>query len=165
SKKLGESVKADESQSSLQLTLERPAVRKAIAPFVRALGSIVDSKSDVIGFAVVVNGKVISADVFASRDLFRKLYPRLLEGSALEAFIESDSATAASASEADVRAFLREAEGAIATDEPTTARVAVQTRQGKETTLQESCDRSRKNVVLHRSYVRRRRGWRSHDAG
>src|SRR5262249_22771701 len=48
SKKLGESVQADESKSSLQLTLERPAVRKAIAPFVQALGSIVDGKSDVI---------------------------------------------------------------------------------------------------------------------
>jgi hypothetical protein len=155
SKKLGESAQADESKSSLQLTLERPAVRKAIEPFVRALGPVVETKGDVIGFVVAVNGRVILADVYASRDLFRKLWPKLLEGAAVEAFIESDSATAAMASESDVRAFLLEAEGAAPKDEATNERTCVQTRQGKETMLQESCDRSRKNLVLHRSFMRR----------
>src|SRR5262249_42866785 len=75
SKKLGEPVQADESKSSLQLTLENQKVRGAVAPYVNALGELLDRKSDVIGFVVVVNGRIHSADVFASRDLFRKLYP------------------------------------------------------------------------------------------
>jgi hypothetical protein len=86
SKKLGEQVKATDSTSSLQLTLESPAVRNAIAPYL-ALGSIVDKQNDVVGYVAVVNGKVVSADVYASRPLFRKLWPKLLEGSAVEAFI------------------------------------------------------------------------------
>src|SRR5262249_47622101 len=125
SKKLGESVQAEESKSSLQLTLEKPAVRKALAPYLRALGAILEGKGDVIGFVVAVNGRVISADVFASRDLFRKLYPRLLEGSAIEAFLESGSGTAAVSEEA-VRAFLEEAEGLKPIDDATTERTYVQ---------------------------------------
>jgi len=156
SKKLGESVQADESKSSLQLTLEKPKVRGAIAPYVSALGALPENKGDVIGFVVVVNGRIHSADVFASRALFRKLYPRLLEGSAIEAFIESESGkTFPAVSEKDVRAFLAEVESLEPTDEATTERTYVQTRQTKETTLQESCDRSRNKLVLHRSFLRR----------
>jgi hypothetical protein len=156
SKKLGEPVQAEASKSSLQLTLENPKVRGAIAPYVSALSALLEKRDDVIGLVVVVNGRIHSADVFASRDLFRKLYPRLLEGSAIEAFIESESGkTFAAVSEKDVRAFLADAESQEPTDEAATDRTYVQTRQTKDTTLQESCDRSRNNLVLHRSFVRR----------
>ena len=42
----------------------------------------------VIGYAFAINGKVNSADVYASHELFQKLWPKLLESSAVEAFSE-----------------------------------------------------------------------------
>ncbi len=156
SKKLGSSVKADASGSSLQLTLENPAVVEAIARY-QTLRPIADQHDDAIGYVAVVNGRVVSADVYASRALFHQLWPKLLDGSGLEAFIESDADRSADpANEDAVRAFLREAEEGKASGEAITGRTYVQVRTAKQTMLLESCDRSRDNLVLHRSFLTRR---------
>jgi hypothetical protein len=156
SKKLGVEVKAAASSSSLQLTLESPAVRSAIAPYL-AVGPIMDQHDDVIGFVAAVNGKVVSADVYASRSLFRKLWPILLEGSAVVAFIEADADhPTMPVDENAVRAFLREAENGKATGKAATNRTYVQVRNAERTMLLECCDRSRDNLVLHRSFLARR---------
>ena len=78
-------------------------LRAALAPYLHHLRPVIEGESDVIGMVVAVNGKVISADVFASRELFRKLWPRLLEGAALEAFLESDAQAGGAVREQDVR--------------------------------------------------------------
>jgi hypothetical protein len=123
SDKLDDSVKSKVSESSLQLTLESPAVRQAIAPYVRTLVPAPESHDDVIGYVAVINGRVLSGDVYASRSLFRKLWPKLLEGSAVEAFIEADPKRKFDpASELAVRAFLAEAEGGERRTEATTER-------------------------------------------
>jgi hypothetical protein len=154
--KLGGSVKAAASESSLQLTLESSAVREAIAPYLRTLGDAPDGKDDAIGYVAVINGRVHSADVSASRSLFRKLWPKLLEGSSVEAFIEADAGRKFDAAGEDaVRAFLAEAEGGAARGEATTERTYVLERKAGRTMLFESCDRSRANLVLHRSFLAR----------
>jgi len=154
SKKLGDSVKAEESMSSLQLTLESTAVRKAIEPYLKTLGSTPDGRSDVIGYVAVVNGQVLSADVYASRSLFRKLWPKLLESSAVEAFIEAAPDRKFDAAHEDaVRAFLTHAEGGEGHSEAVTERTYVLVRKAGQTMLFESCDRSRNNLVLHRSFL------------
>ena len=155
-KKLGTSVKADASASSLQLTLESPAVRDAVGPYTAALGSALEGRDDAIGFVAVVDGRVVSADVYASRALFRKLWPKLLDGAALEAFIGAEPGRAASSVTADaVKTFLTEVEGAKLTSDASTERTYVQVRQTDRATLVEYCDRSRANLVLHRSFLTR----------
>src|SRR5262249_45885377 len=42
-------------------------------------------RKNVIGYAVAINGKVNNADVFASAALFKKLWPKLLFASSVEA--------------------------------------------------------------------------------
>jgi len=155
-KKLGASVQADASKSSLQLTLESAAVKAAREPYVKALATILDGKTDVIGCVVVVNGRVVSADAYSSRDLFRKLWPKLLASSALEAFLESDAARGAMpASEQDVRTFLSEGETGKPVSEAVTERTYVHIRRSDKVILIESCDRARDNLVLHRSFISR----------
>ena len=61
------------SESSLQLTLEAPELQESVKPYVKKLISVVDGKKDVIGFAYAINGKVNSAEVYASHALFQKL--------------------------------------------------------------------------------------------
>ena len=41
-----------------------------------------------IGYVFAINGHINSADVYASRALFLKLWPKLLEASAVEAIAE-----------------------------------------------------------------------------
>lgn len=156
SAKLGTSVQAKESASSLQLSLEHPAVRERIGPYADALAGVVADQADALGYVAVVNGRVLSADVYASRALFRKLWPKLLEGSATEAFLEANPTVSfAVPDEAAVRQALVDAERGASTTEAVTQRTYVRVRTAEKGFLFDSCDRSRRNLVLHRSYLAR----------
>jgi hypothetical protein len=81
-------VKVKESDSSLALSLKVKEVQQAVDMYVAKLSKTVADKDDVTGYAFAINGKVLSADVYGSPVIFRKVWPRLLEASALEAFAE-----------------------------------------------------------------------------
>ncbi len=81
-------VRAAASKSSLQLTLENKKVLEAMKVHMKKLQGSLDKQTDIIGYAVAINGKVNNADVYANADLFRKLWPKLLCCSAIEAVAE-----------------------------------------------------------------------------
>jgi hypothetical protein len=81
-------VKAAASESSLGLTLEHKKLLEAVETYSKKLQGSLDKQTDVIGFAVAINGKVNNADVYANAELFRKLWPKLLKCSAVEAIAE-----------------------------------------------------------------------------
>ena len=85
---LNREVAASTSPSSLQLTLEDKNVREAVEKYVKALRDAPDGKTDVIGYAAVINGKLNCADVYGSGKLFAKAWPRVLESLAAEAAAE-----------------------------------------------------------------------------
>ena len=62
-----------------------------------------------IGYAFAINGKVNSADMYVSNDLFLRMWPKLLRASAVEALSERRDASAAVVDPAQVRSFLRNA--------------------------------------------------------
>jgi len=74
-------VNGADSPSSLQLALENKEVQKTADDYVNGLSGIVNGKTDVIGYVFAINGKVNSADVYASSTLFKKLWPKLLKRS------------------------------------------------------------------------------------
>src|SRR5262249_19866699 len=76
------------SPSSLQLTLENKLVKDTADDYVKNLSSIINGKRDVIGFVFAINGQINSADVYSSNALFAKLWPKMLEASAIEAIAE-----------------------------------------------------------------------------
>lgn len=85
-KQLKGSVQAPASRSSLQLTLEHKKVSEAVEAAVKKLQAALPARDkDVIGYAVAINGKVTSADVYANAALFRKLWPKLARATAIEA--------------------------------------------------------------------------------
>src|SRR5439155_1314060 len=106
----GGSVQAPLSQTSLQLSLEHPRVQQAVQKYIADLAPAIDEKNDAIGYAVVVNGKIQSADVYASNALFQKLWPKLLKASAVDALAERRPGVAAIPDAEAVRAFLADAE-------------------------------------------------------
>ncbi len=99
-------VKNGVSETSLQLTLENKKLLEAVNTYVQKLEKSLDRQTDVIGYAVAINGKVNNADVYANADLFRKLWPKMLKCSAIEAVAEKKPGKVAPVSAEAVRAFL-----------------------------------------------------------
>jgi hypothetical protein len=155
SKNAGASVNSSDSSSSLQLSLENKKVAAMIDEYVKNLSRIADGKADVIGFAFAVNGKINSADIYASNALFKKLWSKMLKASATEAVAEFDKNTRFAAVKAgNVKTFLSEAEKGKVKENAVKNRTKVTEREDGDNIVFESLDEKSK-VVIHRSYVKK----------
>jgi len=156
SQNVGGRVNSPVSESSLQLAVENPKVRETADTYIKALSQIVEGKDDVIGFAFAINGEVNSADVYASNTLFRKLWPKLLKATAIEAIakLERDNKTSAPSS-AEVQSFLSNSESGSLEEKDVTERVTLATRESEKSILFETRDRKQKNGWVHRNYIRK----------
>jgi len=153
---VGKPVAAPESKSSLQLTLEDKAVKESSEEYEKALAGVVEGKNDVIGYAFAINGKVNSADIYGSSGLFRKLWPKLIKASAVEATSEKKEGNFGMASEADVFMCVSNADAAKPTTRPSGARASVVTRDGTEAVLFETKDQGQKDDYVHRNYINKK---------
>ena len=88
---VGAPVADPSSPSSLQLTLENTKVKDKLAAYEKDLADVLKGKSDVIGVAVAINGKVEGAEVYGSAALCAKLWPKLLKSAATDALAELDT--------------------------------------------------------------------------
>jgi hypothetical protein len=151
---LGKPVQAAQSRSSLQLTLENKDLGKAVDSYVKELASCAGGQDDVIGCAFAINGTVSSADVYASHNLFRKLWPKLLKASAVEAVAELHKDKKFEAVNADrVRTFLADAERGKKTAKEVTQRIRQVQHETDKNILFETHDRDEKGAPVRRSYI------------
>jgi hypothetical protein len=151
---LGNSVRAPLSHTSLQLTLEHPIIHQAAQEYMQSLFAKADGHDDVIGMVVAINGTVESADVYASADLFRNLWPKLARASAVAALAERHADTKRTAPDiAAVEAFLADAEEGQVHRQATTGRLHVIRHESQRTVLYEACDSGSDNLVVHRCYL------------
>ena len=142
------------SESSLQLTLEAPEVQKSIEPYVKKLSAIIKNKPDVIGYASAINGQVNSADVYTSHALFVKLWPKLLQASAVEALAERQKSDGDSYNSAEVvRLFLADAEQGKAYLQTVNERTQQVMQETDRNLLFETRDRQQEGVWTHRCYL------------
>jgi hypothetical protein len=144
------------SPTSLELAVENSKVKETTAAYIDALKGIVQAKSDVIGYVFAINGHVNSADVYASRALFVKLWPKLLKASAVEAIAElnKDVEVKPIVSET-VETFLAEAEKPSAAAKDVTRRVKMVTREDDNNIFFETQDRAQKDGWVHRNYIKK----------
>jgi len=144
------------SPTSLELSVENSKVKETSAAYIDALAGIVRSKRDVIGYVFAINGHVNSADVYASRALFLKLWPKLLKASAVEAIAElnKDVEVKPVASET-VETFLAESEKPSASAKDVTQRVKMVTKEDDKNILFETQDRAQKDGWVHRNYIKK----------
>ena len=157
SKNVGGSVNAPVSASSLELSVEDAKVKETTASYIDALSGILQNKSDVIGYVFAINGEVNSADIYASRAMFAKLWPKLLKASAVEAVAELRQQHLELKPVADetVRTFLAESERATAATKEVTQRVRMVTREDDKNIFFETQDREQKDTWVHRNYIRK----------
>jgi hypothetical protein len=155
SQNVGGRVNDEKSATSLQLTLENKKVAATADEFVNKLSGIVDGKDDVIGYAFVVNGKINSADIYASNFLFKKLWLKLLKATAIEAVAEMQTGKPTKLVKIDeIKQFMSESDDGEKQERAVNNRNKAVTRTTKENVVFESRD-EKNGVVLHKSYVKK----------
>jgi hypothetical protein len=151
SDRVGGTVVAPESRTSLQLSLENERLKAAQDSYLQALRSAGEQGDDIIGAVFVINGRISSADVYPSNGLFRKVWGRLISASATEAIGERKTAGETPPTVEAVRAFLDAAERGKASDKPLPVRNRQEVRDADSSLYVES--RRGDGAWLHRSYV------------
>jgi hypothetical protein len=147
----GSAPMATASPSSMQLTLENRRVVDATKAYVSALTAIPDGKDDVVGYAYAINGALNSAEVYVSHDLFRRMWPKMLQSTAAEAVAgKTGGKISAAPGAAAVQSALLAAGRGRESSAEGRGRVTVVKRESEKVTLYESRDREK---VLHQSYV------------
>lgn len=154
SKNVGQTVNSPKSESSLQLALENTKVRATAGEYVRHLNSIIQGKNDVIGYAFAINGKINSADVYVSNSLFKKLWPKMLKASAIEAVADSSGKAAPAPRSAAISAFIADADKADAKETAIGNGGKLISREDDVNAVFEARD-EKKKAIIHKSYVRK----------
>jgi len=145
-----------DNSSSFELSVENAKVKETTEAYTRALSAIVQNKPDVIGYVFAINGHVNSADVYASRALFVKLWPKLLNASAVEAVAELNKEVEPKAVASEtVHTFLADSEKARAEARQVTRRVKVVTREDDKNIFFETQDSAANDGWVHRNYIRK----------
>jgi len=152
---VGGNVKNESSPTSFQLALENKEVQKTAENYVDALSGIVNGKPDVIGYVFAINGKINSADIYASSVLFKKLWPKLLKASAIEAIAELRRGEKFAAPPADaVRGFLDDSKG-TEKEKDVSSRVQTVTRESSGSVFFETRDKAKSNVWVHKNVIKK----------
>jgi hypothetical protein len=149
-------VQDSQSASSLQLTLEHKKVQEAIEGYMKKLTDLPKDKKDAIGYVMAINGKMVCADMYASRELFLKLWPKMAKACAVEAFSELEKGKTFKPANAEAaQAFLADSEKGKAKDDDHDARVRLTTVDSKENVLFETFDKAAPSAAVHRNYLKK----------
>ncbi|MCG8589494.1 MAG: hypothetical protein MJE66_09405 [Proteobacteria bacterium] len=154
-KALGQTVADETSRTSLALSLENEQLTSRVEGYRKALAAIPDVHSDVVGFATAINGRISSAEVYASRALFRQQWPKLLDAAATEAVAErAPNAAPEPSPPADgLSRFLTRAERGKQAAVPSAAPETSDVRETEDALFFESRKEKDDDTWLHRSYL------------
>lgn len=153
---LGKDVKPAASASSLQLTLEDKDLKSKVSAFHNALRTAVETHPRSLGFVCVINGEINSAEVFAGHDLFRRLWPKMLEGIATEAISLADETKAEKPCvAADVMTFLKSAEEVPAVKNTLQGSLQQVSAESSESCLVETVDEKKGGLWLRRNILKK----------
>jgi hypothetical protein len=146
----GTNVRSAESATSLQLALENEKLNDARKAYIDALKPAGEADSDIVGYVFAVNGKINSAEIYVSNGLFRKMWPKLLAASAIEAISHRADAKDEAPPVKAVAEFIAAGDGGTATEKPLNFGVRRVTHESDkayqfETTLADGW--------VHRSYL------------
>ncbi len=144
------------SPSSLQLTLEDKDLLAKIDAYVSKLEKAPEDKKKVIGFALAINGKVESAEIYGSAALLRKMWPKMLRAAAIDAFSDLHPGKRFEPADVDaILAFLGDADKNQHTETSTKVsdRIQVTVRATTNSVSLETRDSNYQGSVIHRSVI------------
>ena len=147
-------IRSDVSRSSLQLAIENEKVQESIAAYVKKLSPIVEGKRDVIGFVFAINGKINSADLYYSNELFKRFWPKLLRTTAIEGVAERTLNEKIETVATDsITAFLSDADRGQESTNDVTERTHMIKRESQQGLFFETLDMAQNGLWVHRSYL------------
>ena len=139
----GTRVNGAASPTSFQLALENKEVQKTSDSYFKALVGI-------------INGKINSADIYASNALFKKLWPKLLTSSAIEAVAELRRGEKFDAPRpAEVQGFLDDSSKGTEKEKDVSPRVQMVTRDSEGSVFFETRDRAKSDTWVHRNVIKK----------
>jgi hypothetical protein len=144
------------ASTSMQMAMESKPVVDRTETYMKALAKIVDEHKDASGYVYLINGKLNSAEVYSSPELFRQMWPKLLRASATEALAEqpqAKSAPPAPPSTATVKAMLVEADQGKQASKQAAGQSIVTRKESAKVVLFETHDPKTGGDWIHRSYV------------
>lgn len=147
----GVNVSAPASATSLQLALENKKLAETRNAYVAALKPAGEQGDDIVGYVFAVNGKINSAEIYASNGLFRKMWPKMLDASATEAIGQKHESKDAVPPVDAVMAFLAGVDGGRASEKPLNFGVRRVTRETAKAVMFETAPAAAGWV--HRSYL------------
>jgi hypothetical protein len=148
---LGGPVAAVASQSSLQLSLENERLKTARAGYVTALEAAGTKDDDVLGLVTAINGRLVSADLYPSNGLFRKMWAKSLSAAATEAIGEKAANAQTPPTIEGVKAFLEAAEKGKSSERTIAGNAKLEVRDGDKSLYTEA--RKPSGAFVHRSYL------------
>jgi hypothetical protein len=142
------------SSSSLQLTLENKNLDKIRKEYLDEFDSLLNGKTDVIGFAYAINGELNSAEVYNNKNLFRALWPKLLDSAATEAVAECDNDRKyQNVKSGELTSFFETALSGSAKERTVSKSTLVRTLTTPTTVLFETIDLQADGVWIHKSFI------------
>jgi hypothetical protein len=155
-KNVGAPVRASESSSSLQLTLENKNVEKLSDEYVGAIEDIVAGQRDVVGYVFAINGEINSGDIYGNRTLFEKLWPKQIKASAIEAVSEMDRDGSYGAPQvSDISSWLNSAGSAASEEKQIDGNNVSREQDSKDNMSYESYESSAPSQYLHKAIIKK----------
>ena len=143
-----------DSSSSLQLALENPKVQELVKEYADHMDRQLATQKNPVGFAVAINGKVVSADIYGQANLFKALWPKLINGAATEAVAKYDKNTEVKRlKQADFEAFLTNGKQESSVNKTLNEQTRLLTTKGDRHILFETHDKRDSSNWIHRSYL------------
>src|SRR5262249_38468322 len=118
------------------------------------LNPLLNGKTDVIGFAYAINGEINSAEVYNNKNLFRALWPKLLDAAVTEAVTELklDHQFRPVRAE-EIKTFFETALSGTVTEHRVWKSTRVKTCTTPTTVLFETLDMEADGAWIHKSFI------------
>jgi len=142
------------SSSSLQLTLENKNLDKIKKQYLDEFEPLLNGKTDVIGFAYAINGELNSAEIYNNKNLFRALWPKLLDSAVTEAVAECDNDRKYQNVQAsELKSFFETALSGSPRERTVSKSTLVRTYTTPTTVLFETLDLDADATWIHKSFI------------
>jgi hypothetical protein len=152
SSSVGASVAASPSPTSLQLTLENKKVQESANARAQELENAINKMPNAIGYVCAVNGKITSADMYASSALFKKLWPELLKASAVDSIADADAKKFSPPSQAQAMDYLAQPLKAKPTQKQVSSQVQEFKQESGDVVMFKTLDKS-EHYCVHVNYL------------
>lgn len=156
SSRVGQSVNSPASASSLQLAIENKEIAKSTKEYVDDINKKVKDDKDVIGYVFAINGEINSADIYGNNELFKKMWPKLLEACAIEAISElNDSTTAKEITTQQVVKWMDEVESGKISKKSLEGNTEFKIKDSEKNILYETYIKDDKDQWIHKNMIKK----------